>query len=316
MLVPKPRGPLSEALFEASAAGPTRPRRHSCARPRRGRRRHAVGALRAVLPRVRRRRRRGGVGARLLAVRRRLERDLEAPAAGRVTGPPRRPSRSPRRSSTTSPLTTATPWPRHVQRQRHREQVLDLLRVRSLYHLKEADPTTWVVPRLPAAPKAALVELQYDEYGAGDPNRLHAHLFAQGHGGHRPACRVRRLRRRGARSRSSSRTTRCRCSACTGGCAAPPGPPGRVRGHELAAVAPDGAGPRAAGLPAGARGATTPSTSRRTPSTSSWPSAASAAHSWRPSRRWPTTSCSARSPASTSRTGSRDGCSTQWGVAA
>ena len=29
-------------------------------------------------------------------------------------------------------------------------------------------------------PQAALMELQYDEYGAGDPNRLHAHLFARG----------------------------------------------------------------------------------------------------------------------------------------
>ena len=61
-----------------------------------------------------------------------------------------------------------------------KEQVLDLLRVRSVYHLKEADPTTWVIPRLPVAAKAALVELQYDEYGVGDPARLHAHLFARG----------------------------------------------------------------------------------------------------------------------------------------
>jgi hypothetical protein len=30
------------------------------------------------------------------------------------------------------------------------------------------------------APKAALVELQYDEYGVGDPSRLHAQLFARG----------------------------------------------------------------------------------------------------------------------------------------
>jgi pyrroloquinoline quinone (PQQ) biosynthesis protein C len=29
-------------------------------------------------------------------------------------------------------------------------------------------------------PKAALMELQYDEYGVGNPNRLHAHLFAKG----------------------------------------------------------------------------------------------------------------------------------------
>ena len=69
---------------------------------------------------------------------------------------------------------------RHVQTAATEEQVLDLLRFRSVYHLKEADPTTWVVPRLPTAPKAALVELQYDEYGVGDPDRLHASLFARG----------------------------------------------------------------------------------------------------------------------------------------
>ncbi|MCW2765491.1 MAG: hypothetical protein JWO11_1450 [Nocardioides sp.] len=68
----------------------------------------------------------------------------------------------------------------HVQRDADRDQVLELLRVRSIYHLKEADPTAWVVPRLPVATKAALVELLYDEYGVGDPNRLHAHLWAQG----------------------------------------------------------------------------------------------------------------------------------------
>lgn len=67
-----------------------------------------------------------------------------------------------------------------VQRDANRAQVLDLLRWRTVYHLKEADPTTWVIPRLPTAAKAALAELQYDEYGAGDPNRLHANLFARG----------------------------------------------------------------------------------------------------------------------------------------
>ena len=69
---------------------------------------------------------------------------------------------------------------RHVQTEATRDQVLDLLRVRSVYHLKEADPTTWVIPRLPVAAKAALVELQYDEYGVGDPDRLHSHLWARG----------------------------------------------------------------------------------------------------------------------------------------
>jgi hypothetical protein len=69
---------------------------------------------------------------------------------------------------------------RFVQTEATEEQVLDLLRVRSVYHLKEADPTSWVIPRLSAAPKAALVELQYDEYGVGDPERLHHALFARG----------------------------------------------------------------------------------------------------------------------------------------
>jgi len=67
-----------------------------------------------------------------------------------------------------------------VQRKADREQVLELLRHRSIYHLKESDPVAWSVPRLPTAPKAALMELQYDEFGGGDPNRLHAHLFALG----------------------------------------------------------------------------------------------------------------------------------------
>jgi hypothetical protein len=69
---------------------------------------------------------------------------------------------------------------RFVQTEASEEQVLDLLRVRSVYHLKEADPTSWVIPRLTAGPKAALVELQYDEYGVGDPERLHHALWARG----------------------------------------------------------------------------------------------------------------------------------------
>ena len=68
----------------------------------------------------------------------------------------------------------------HVRRRADVDQVLELLRQRSVYQLKEADPTTWVIPHLPVRAKAALMELQFDEYGNGDPNRLHAHLFARG----------------------------------------------------------------------------------------------------------------------------------------
>ena len=68
----------------------------------------------------------------------------------------------------------------HVRRRATLDEVLELLRQRSIYHLKESDPSAWVVPRLPVRAKAALMELQYDEYGDGDPNRLHSHLFARG----------------------------------------------------------------------------------------------------------------------------------------
>lgn len=68
----------------------------------------------------------------------------------------------------------------YVRKDASREQVLDLFRQRSIYHLKEADPTSWVVPRLEATPKAALLQLQYDEYGAGSAERLHHELFTRG----------------------------------------------------------------------------------------------------------------------------------------
>ncbi len=69
---------------------------------------------------------------------------------------------------------------KYVQRDATHDQVMDLLRWRSIYHLKESDPHAWVVPRLSPGPKAALMELQYDEFGNGDPQLLHANLFAQG----------------------------------------------------------------------------------------------------------------------------------------
>jgi hypothetical protein len=50
---------------------------------------------------------------------------------------------------------------------------------RSLYQLKEADPHSWAIPRLSGAPKAALVEVQSDEYGGGHPERMHSTLFAK-----------------------------------------------------------------------------------------------------------------------------------------
>ena len=66
---------------------------------------------------------------------------------------------------------------RYVQREATGEQLVEFMMHRSIYHLKESDPQSWVVARISGKPKAALVELQYDEYGAGRPERLHATMF-------------------------------------------------------------------------------------------------------------------------------------------
>jgi hypothetical protein len=49
---------------------------------------------------------------------------------------------------------------------------------RSAYQLKEADPHSWCLPRLGGRAKAALVEIQSDEYGGGVEAEMHATLFA------------------------------------------------------------------------------------------------------------------------------------------
>lgn len=68
---------------------------------------------------------------------------------------------------------------RYLQREATEEQYREFLVHRSIYHLKESDPHAWAVPRLDGAPKVALAELQYDEFGAGRAERLHSTLFAR-----------------------------------------------------------------------------------------------------------------------------------------
>ena len=49
---------------------------------------------------------------------------------------------------------------------------------RSAYQRKEADPHTWVIPRLQGRSKAATVTIQHDEYGEGRAREMHSELFA------------------------------------------------------------------------------------------------------------------------------------------
>jgi hypothetical protein len=66
----------------------------------------------------------------------------------------------------------------YVEREATVEQIREFHIHRSAYQLKEADPHTWAIPRLSGGPKAAIVEVQADEYGGGRPERIHAQLFA------------------------------------------------------------------------------------------------------------------------------------------
>jgi hypothetical protein len=67
---------------------------------------------------------------------------------------------------------------RHLEIAGSLEQFHEFVIHRSAYQLKEADPHSWALPRLWGAPKAAMVEVQADEYGGGDAGRIHAQLFA------------------------------------------------------------------------------------------------------------------------------------------
>lgn len=59
------------------------------------------------------------------------------------------------------------------------DQLREFLIHKSIYTLREADPHSWAIPRLRGRAKAALVEIQADEYGGGRPERAHAEIFAQ-----------------------------------------------------------------------------------------------------------------------------------------
>ncbi len=66
----------------------------------------------------------------------------------------------------------------HFARDGEAWQFREYVAHRSHYHRKEADPQSWVVPRLQGAAKSGLVSVQNDEYGAGRGARMHSTLYA------------------------------------------------------------------------------------------------------------------------------------------
>jgi hypothetical protein len=60
-----------------------------------------------------------------------------------------------------------------------RDRLEELAIHRSAYQLKEADPHTWGIPRLRGPGRAAMIRIQNDEYGDGEPGCSHAELFGR-----------------------------------------------------------------------------------------------------------------------------------------
>jgi Iron-containing redox enzyme len=118
----------------------------------------------------------------LLTLRARMEAAFEAALDAALAGwnPP--PAQAATMDVALRAIADADDFPslsRHLESRGTADQFREFLIHRSAYQLKEADPHSWAIARLSGAPKAALVEVQADEYGGGDPERVHAHLFAR-----------------------------------------------------------------------------------------------------------------------------------------
>jgi hypothetical protein len=117
----------------------------------------------------------------LLALRRELEACFEVALHAAVPAPrvtPPAPEEMDLALRAVAEANDAPSLSRFLERHASLEQVLEFVAHRSAYQLKEADPHSWALPRLYGPPKAALVQIQADEYGNGRAECIHAELFA------------------------------------------------------------------------------------------------------------------------------------------
>lgn len=116
----------------------------------------------------------------LIEARTTLESAFEAGVRMAVDTPPAPAAEREAVAQTLFELTAPSPGPslsRFVARRADLAQVRELLAQRSIYTLREADAHSWTIPRLTGRAKAALMEIQSDEYGGGEYDRMHQHLF-------------------------------------------------------------------------------------------------------------------------------------------
>jgi hypothetical protein len=179
--LPQPRGPVSEALFAGLRKPP-----HTLARPC-----GEIDAedLQVALYCCYELHYRGFDGVddtwewepSLLAVRADLERRFEAELR-ELAGPPGEPPVPEQIDVALRELMVADDAPSvstFIEREATAEQLLEFMVHRSAYQLKEADPHGWALPRLWGKPKAAMIEVQSDEWGNGREEDIHAELFAR-----------------------------------------------------------------------------------------------------------------------------------------
>jgi hypothetical protein len=114
----------------------------------------------------------------LLDLRRRLEEAFEKELVVAVPPPGVSPEGVPRRLRELAERSGGPSLSAYLEAEPTVERFREFLVHRSAYHLKEADPHSWAIPRLTGAVKAAMLEIQHDEYGSGDPTRMHSVLFA------------------------------------------------------------------------------------------------------------------------------------------
>lgn len=119
---------------------------------------------------------------RLIEARSTLERAFETAVRQRVGSLVAPAPRGPEVAEALFEMTKPTPGPslsRHLARHADLAQAREYLVQHSIYTLREADAHSWAIPRLTGRAKAALIEIQSDEYGGGSHERMHQVMYAR-----------------------------------------------------------------------------------------------------------------------------------------